>query len=282
MSRISLYRDCVRIMTEKNIESPEFDTLCIFQNILKEKNPLLKPEEEMSPSQIYKIYEDVEQRCEGVPLQYILGEWDFWSYTFQVWEGVLIPRPETETLVENIIDLCREESLKSPKIVDLCSGSGCIAVTLDKEIDGSKVWAVEKFDKAFEYLEKNIVLNSSKVHAVKADVLLCETAENFENLDIIVSNPPYLTAEEMNSLQREVRYEPETALYGGADGLDFYRGIIPLWRECLRDGGYICLEFGDGQHEKVGEILLENGFCDLKFTNDSGNIVRTVRACKGH
>lgn len=280
VSRIELYRDCVKILNGHEIDDAEFDAMCIFQDVFREKNPLFKPNEEASSSQIYKVYNDVEYRCEGKPLQYVLGEWDFWKYTFLVGEGVLIPRPDTETLIENVLDICRNNNLTSPKILDLCSGSGCIAITLDKEIPQSEVWAVEKYNGAFEYLEDNIRLNNSGVKAVKADVLSAETADKFRDFDIIVSNPPYLTAEEMQDLQKEVQAEPETALFGGTDGLDFYRAITEIWKNSLKTGGYICYEFGMNQHDAVADILKAYNFININFTEDAGGIIRTVTAKK--
>lgn len=280
VSRLELYRNCVQKLKENGIPDAEFDTMCIFQQVFREKNPLFKPNEETTNSYIYKVYNDVEYRCKGKPLQYVLGEWDFWKYTFMVGEGVLIPRPDTETLIENILDICRKHNINSPKILDLCSGSGCIAITLDKEIPCSEVWAVEKYDEAFEYLAENIKFNNSDVKAVKADVLSTETAGKFRDFDIIVSNPPYLTAEEMCDLQKEVQAEPQSALFGGTDGLDFYRIITEIWRYSLKTGGYICYEFGMNQHDAVAEILKLNNFINIKFTEDAGGIIRTATAEK--
>ncbi len=280
VSRLELYRNCVQSLKENGIDDAEFDTMCIFQEVFGEKNPLFKPNEGVNSSHIYKIYDDIEFRCKGKPLQYVLGEWDFWKYTFRVGEGVLIPRPETETLIENILDICVKNNLKSPKILDLCSGSGCIAITLEKEIPQSVVYAVEKFDTAFKYLEENIMLNSSEVKAVKADVLVPETAEKFMDFDIIVSNPPYLTAEEMQDLQKEVQAEPKSALFGGTDGLDFYRSITSIWKDSLKTGGYICYEFGMNQHNAVADILKAHNFININFTEDTGGIIRTVTAEK--
>ena len=280
MTRLELYRNCVETMKKDSIDNAEFDTMCIFQDVFNEKSPLFKPNEKVSDSQIYKVYNDVEYRCEGNPLQYVLGEWDFWKYTFRVGEGVLIPRPETETLIENILDIVKKNRLESPKILDLCSGSGCIAITLEKEIPHSEVWAIEKFDSAFEYLEENIRLNNSMVNAVKADVLSAETSEKFRDFDIIVSNPPYLTAEEMKNLQKEVQAEPKTALSGGDDGLDFYRKITFIWKKSIKKNGWIAYEFGDGQHDSVKKILESNNFYNIKFSCDTQNIIRTVTAQK--
>lgn len=280
VSRLELYKECVHKLNEHEIDDAEFDVMCIFQDVLKERNPLFKPNDEVDSSHIYKIYNDIEHRCEGNPLQYVLGEWDFWKYTFRVGKGVLIPRPDTETLIENVLDIVKKNNMKSPKILDLCSGSGCIAITLEKEIPQSVVYAVEKSDEAFEYLEENIQFNNSDVTAIKADVLISENADKFRNFDIIVSNPPYLTAEEMQDLQKEVQAEPESALFGGTDGLDFYRSITKIWKNSLKTGGYICYEFGMNQHDAVADILKAYNFININFTEDTGGIIRTVTAEK--
>ena len=157
---------------------------------------------------------------------------------FYVGEGVLIPRQDTETLVETVLKIKLPEN---PKILDLCSGSGCIAVSLALNIKNADVTAVEISDKAAEYIKKNAELNNTDLNIVKDDVLSEKTAEIFSGIDAIVCNPPYLTADDMKSLQKEVTFEPETALFGGKDGLDFYRNITKLWKDCLKSGGYSCL-----------------------------------------
>lgn len=280
VNRLELYNNCVKILDDAEIPNSNFDVLCIFQDLLNNKNPLFKPDEPVIPETAEKIFNLTVKRSKGYPLQYLLGEWDFWKYRFKVGEGVLIPRPDTETLIENVLDICKKSELKSPKILDLCSGSGCIAITLSKEIPHSQLYAVENSDTAFKYLEKNIEFQSADVRAVKADVLISENAEKFRDFDIIVSNPPYLTAEEMQELQKEVQAEPESALFGGSDGLDFYRAITEIWSKCLKKGGYICYEFGMGQHEAVSEILRLNNFINISLTKDTGDIIRTVTAEK--
>lgn len=280
VSRLEFYKKCIKLLDDAGISDSEFDILCIFQDLLNDRNPLFMPDEPLNFETAEKIYALVSERSKGYPLQYLLGEWDFWKYRFKVGEGVLIPRPDTETLIENVLDICRKNDLKTPKILDLCSGSGCIAITLSKEIPHSQLYAVENSDMAFKYLEKNIEFQNADVKAIKADVLIPETAEKFKDFDIIASNPPYLTAEEMRDLQKEVQAEPESALFGGDDGLDFYRAITETWSKCLKTGGYICYEFGMGQHEAVSEILRLNNFININLTKDTGGIIRTVTAEK--
>lgn len=280
MVRQDLYRHCLSVMEAADIPDSEFDTLCIFQDVLKDKMPLLLPYMTVDADKEAVILEMVERRISGIPLQYILGEWEFWGLPIKVGEGVLIPRPDTETLVEDIIGIVRKTGMRSPKIADLCSGSGCIALALKSEIPSAEVYAVELSEKALSYLRQNIELNRSDINIIMGDVLSTKTAEMLTELDIIASNPPYLTAQDMDELQVEVQKEPETALFGGNDGLDFYRAMTPLWRKSLKDGGYLCYEFGMGQEKDIEKILRENGFTDIKFSRDGGGIIRTVTARK--
>lgn len=218
----------------------------------------------------------VKKRTEGEPLQYLLGEWEFYGYPFLVGEGVLIPRQDTETIIEVVKSL----EIPTPKIVDLCSGSGCIAITLSKETDAARITAVEKYDGAMKYLERNVKLNNSDIAVVRGDVLDADTVSAVGGCDIIVCNPPYLTQRDMEELQDEVKREPETALFGGNDGLDFYRKITALWKDSLSDGGYMVYEIGAGQENDVAQIFRENGFDDIEFTQDLCKIIRVVSARK--
>ena len=225
---------------------------------------------EITAEQAEEIREIVKKRCEGVPLQYIFGKWEFYGYEFFVGEGVLIPRPETELLV----DIAAENLTKDSVMLDLCSGTGCIPISCAKET-GCRAYAVELYDKAFSYLEKNIAHNNVNVTAVKGDAL---DNRHFEGVmfDAIFSNPPYLTGEEMRNLQKEVRHEPETALYGGEDGLDFYRQLFTLWKPKLKKGGIFAVEVGDSQGEKVKALMEEAGFT-AEIIPDLQGIGRVVK-----
>ena len=162
-----------------------------------------------------------------------------------------------------------------PKIVDLCSGSGCIAITLAKELSGADVTAVELYDGAFGYLSKNNEFHGNHVKTVKGDALV-----PFGNFDCVVSNPPYITGEEMKELQTEVTFEPETALFGGTDGLDFYRAIAKNWFGHLNEGGLIAFEIGDTQGKEVADILTENGYKNAGVFKDYEGRDRVVSAIK--
>ena len=210
-------------------------------------------------------------------MQYILGEWEFYGLPVKVGEGVLIPRQDTETLVETVI---RKNRTESPVIIDLCSGSGCIALALERELKASEVYAVEKSESAADYLRRNIALNSSNVKLTAGDCLENALIESLPKADIIVCNPPYLTAQDMKELQREVTFEPESALFGGEDGLIFYRSIAARWKASLRPGGWLICEFGMGQHTDIENILASEGFVNIQLKRDAAGIIRAAQAQK--
>ena len=281
VSRGELFASCRELIALRDEESADFDTTCIFQDILGEKFPMFAPKEPVPDEKAEEILSLAKRRSEGYPLQYLLGQWEFWGCNFKVGEGVLIPRPDTETLVEQILDICRREKLTAPKIADLCSGSGCIAVALKKELPEAEVYAVELSEKALYYLRQNTELNGcGDIKIIGGDVLRSETARQITGLDILVSNPPYLTSQDMRELMTEVRHEPESALFGGEDGLDFYRAMTRLWKASIKNGGYIAYEFGMGQHDAVKDILEKNGFGDVELKRDGGGIIRTASAIK--
>ena len=280
VSRKALFDECMEILDSAGIDTARFDTMCIFQDMLGDQNPLFLPQEAVPEEAEKRIRELISLRSSGQPLQYLLGQWEFYGYPIKVGEGVLIPRPDTETLVDQVLDICRENGLTSPKIADLCSGSGCIAIALKKQLPEAEVTAVEVSEKALGYLRENIRLNNADINVIPGDVLKKETQQLLSGLDMIVSNPPYLTAEEMRSLQTEVTYEPALALFGGDDGLGFYRAITELWRDSLKKGGYMAFEFGDGQHEAVSQILKKYSFGSIALRSDGGGIIRTAAAVK--
>ncbi len=275
-----IIKNSEEILKNNNIESFSFDTRCIVEDVLNMNFQmiLLNSSKEISEDDEKKISEMIKKRAENYPLQYILGEWEFYGLPFKVGEGVLIPRPDTETLVDTVLEYCKNKS--EVKIIDLCSGSGCIAITLEKNTLNSDVYAVEISDNAYKYLDENISLNNSSVKAVKGDVLSEKTALLFENADVIVSNPPYLTKEDMENLQKEVSFEPEKALFGNNDGLEFYRLIPKIWNKCLKKGGLMAFEIGIGQENDVIEFMKQNGFVNIETQKDLAGIVRVVYGVK--
>ena len=257
------------------VDSPAFEASVMLEDLLGfgRQPEVFKKDTVLSPEQEEKIFSAAEKREGGYPLQYIIGNWEFFGRKFFVGEGVLIPRPETELLCETVLKYFSRSM--PPKIVDLCSGSGCIAITLAKEISGSEVTAVELYDGAFGYLEHNNAFHGNCVRTLRRDAL-----EPFETFDCVVSNPPYITGEEMKELQTEVTHEPETALFGGADGLDFYRAIAKNWYAHISSGGIIAFEIGDTQGESVLGILEENGYKNCGVLKDYEGRDRVVTGIK--
>lgn len=195
------------------------------------------------------------RRVNGEPLQYIIGEWEFYGLPFKVGKGVLIPRQDTEMLVDVARRFLEERGKSERRTLDLCAGSGCIGISLAKTA-GADTVCVEKFAEAFAYLEENITLNGVCVEAVLGDVFDENTVAG--EFDLIVSNPPYLTEDDMQALQKEVRSEPQTALFGGKDGLDHYRKILEMYPKKLKRGGMLAVEIGIHQECSVCDIFREN------------------------
>lgn len=276
------YSNVKSILNNAEIESYSFEAKCIFEKAFRTNLPsILTNRTSVVPDEVFKSIESMTQkRITGYPLQYILGEWEFFGYTFKIGEGVLIPRQDTETIIEHILEKRRINTLKSPKIIDLCSGSGCIAVTLKKELPEAEIFALEKSENAFKYLEENIKLNDVDVRTVKSDVLLEESTDGLNDFDIIVSNPPYLTRQDMKELQKEVRFEPSSALYAGEDGLHFYREITKIWKNSLKTNGILVYEIGMGQHDDIADILKSEGFESIEYIKDTADIIRVVSAVK--
>ena len=277
-----LYTNLKSMLRLMNIEEYSFEAKLIFEKAFESELPrILMNRDSAVPENILKDIQDMtEKRRNGLPVQYIVGEWEFYGYPFKVGKGVLIPRQDTETLVDYVLEICRRNNIKSPKIIDLCSGTGCIAITLKKEIPDSEVYALELSENALEYLEYNKNLNNAVIKIIKADVLEDNSRKNLPVFDIIVSNPPYLTKQDMQELQKEVQAEPESALYAGEDGLYFYKKITPMWKKSLKKGGIIVYEIGINQHDSVSDILKSDNFEKVEFIKDTAGIIRVVSAVK--
>lgn len=252
-----LLKRTIAALQPLELENTRFEASCLMKAAtgLSDIVFLTRPETPVTEVQQQMVEAMLSRRLSGEPLQYILGEWEFYGFPFKVGEGVLIPRQDTETLVELVEQHLNKEML----CADLCAGSGCIGISLAR-LKGCKFHSYELSDKALEYLEENIALNEAVdlVTPIKADVISEQTVEEAPMYDVIVSNPPYLTAEEMTRLQKEVAFEPFMALIGGEDGLDFYRAILRLWTKRLKVGGLFAVEIGETQAEAVSQLFWEN------------------------
>lgn len=277
MQRRLAYQHLRKQLSTDGIPSPQFEAKQLLGFVLGESaNGVLLSEEALTEAQEEHLGALAEKRGSGYPLQYLLGEWSFFSHSFFVGEGVLIPRADTEVLCETALEWVARRRGASPlRVLDLCSGTGCIAITLAREVPGSDVVALEQSPTAIHYLKKNIARHHSAVTVLQEDALAPETALSGA-VDLITCNPPYLSAEEMAHLQREVSHEPRMALAGGADGYDFYRALLPLWTKRLTPGGMLLFEVGVGQHQTVTALMAEHGLTNLHTKRDLGGVDRVV------
>ena len=215
----------------------------------------------------------------GEPLAYLLGEWEFYGLPLYVDKNVLIPRDDTCAVAALAIN----QGLfldKTPRVLDLCTGSGCIGLAIASRLPDARVTLADISKEALAVAKKNITRNhlSAKVSCIQADAL-GQPSKFLGKFDMIVSNPPYITTDEMARLPRSVAaYEPHLALHGGDDGLVFYRAIAENYRKALKPGGYLCFEFGMGQGDDVCRILEENGYTILERSRDYNNRERAVIA----
>ncbi len=210
------------------------------------------------------------RRLKGEPLQYLLGEWEFYGLPIYVGPGVLIPRADTEHLVDAALQFLKNKP--TARVADLCAGSGCIGLAIQKNAPGCGAVAVEKSADAFAYLQKNIARLGSEVQAVQADI----TAGGFGRYDLIVSNPPYICTDVLKHLQTEVQHEPQMALDGGADGLYFYRAILKHWLPCLEKGGALMVEIGYDQAAAVSHLFCDAGLKNVQTLQDYGKNDRVI------
>ena len=224
----------------------------------------------------------VKRLLKGEPLAYVLGEWEFYGLPLYVNENVLIPRDDTVP----VATLAINQAIflpAAPRILDLCTGSGCIGLAVASRIKDARVTLADISKDALAVAKKNIARNkmTGRVSCVQADALH-QAPAFLGKFDMIISNPPYITAGDMPLLEDSVKlYEPHLALFGGEDGLDFYRSIVENFTSALKPGGFLCLEFGDDQGDDVCRILEANGYTILERSRDYNDRERAVLAQYG-
>ena len=229
-----------------------------------------------------KIEQAVKRLLKGEPLAYVLGEWEFYGLPLYVNENVLIPRDDTVA----VASLAINQAIflpQDPRVLDLCTGSGCIGLAIASRIKDARVTLADISKDALAVAKKNIARNkmTGRVSCIQADAM--KPAPAFlGKFDLIVSNPPYITGSDMTELDDSVKlFEPHLALFGGEDGLDFYRSIAINFSTALKPGGFLCLEFGDDQGDDVCRILEENGYTILERSRDYNDRERAVLAQYG-
>ena len=220
----------------------------------------------------------LKRRIKGEPVQYILGATEFMGLEFKVDRRVLIPRPETEILVEAAIEMIKAGGIRSPDILDLGTGSGCIAISLANHIPDSKITAIDISLEALEVAARNAYLNQAQIEFIQSDLFAALGSQRF---DLIISNPPYVSTQELNTLAKEISFEPILALEAGFDGFDFYRRIISQAAGWLKEGGLLAFEVGQNQASRVRDMLrAQEKFDDVSTIKDYNNIQRVLIAKK--
>lgn len=249
----------------------------------KTQEEILANREMYAGEEVCRNVESAVQRLlKSEPLAYVLGEWEFYGLTLHVNPSVLIPRDDTCA----VVGLAIKQAIflpSDPRILDLCTGSGCIGLAVASRIKDARVTLADISKEAMAVAKKNITTHklSGRVSCVQADALGKPSAF-LGKFDMIISNPPYITGAEMAELDDSVKnYEPHLALFGGRDGLDFYRAIAENYKTALKPGGYLAFEFGDEQGDDVCQILTENGYTILERTKDFNDRERAVLAQYG-
>jgi release factor glutamine methyltransferase len=254
--------------------------LLMLHVLCKDKAWLMAhPHEILTGQDAVRYYALVDRRLDGEPIQYIVGETEFYGLPFQVNRDVLIPRPETEHLVEKVIELAdgfHRSLIPQPRIVDVGAGSGAIAVTLAAKLDYAEITAIDLSAAALAVARRNAKSNgvAGKIRFLQGDLLAPVAEERFE---IVASNPPYVPQGDRDGLAVEVRdFEPGLALFAGDEGLDIYRRLIPDAFDVLIPGGFVALEIGFGQSEAIENLLAEAGFEQIEFVPDLQGIPRVA------
>ena len=269
-------RDALRaasgMLAQAGVPDPAVDAAFLLSHVTGTPHLLLRAEgwRELTQSQLADYQALIDRRCQREPLQYILGTAQFMGVTLRTQPGALIPRNDTETLCEQA--LARMQGRE--RVLDLCTGTGALAIAIALRFPGAQVTAADISADALDVARQNIADTGARVTLRQGDLFAAAAGEHF---DIIVSNPPYITAEEMADLQPEVCREPALALYGGLDGLDFYRRIAREAPDYLSPGGWLLLEIGSAQAEAVSALLAER-FEALAVYPDMQGLPRAVAA----
>ena len=259
-------------------DTPRLDTELLLQKTLGVDRLYihLNLNKELTEEQKTKFIGFAEERLNGRPIAYIVENREFMGLDFFVKECVLIPRPDTETLVEEIIEICREK--KDVSILDIGTGSGAITISLAKYIENSKIMSFDVSEIALEIAKKNAIINEvgEKIKYINSDLFTAISDSNIK-FDIIVSNPPYIKKQDIETLHKQVKdYEPYNALEGGEDGLDFYRRITEQGKKYLNKRGILAYEVGHNQAEDVINIMKSNGYKKIYTKKDIQGIDRVV------
>lgn len=264
------------ILRDNNIETPKLKARLLLQFTLNKPREYLivYDNKEITENKENEFFENINKLIEGIPLQYITKSQEFMKLTFFVNDKVLIPRPDTEILVEEVIKIGKK--IKNPVILDLCTGTGAIAISLKKYLKNSTIYASDISEEALKVAKKNAESNNAKVEFFKSNLFKDIPKMKF---DIIVSNPPYIKKDVLKTLEKQVQNEPEIALNGGTDGLKYYKKIVKDGYDYLKYNGYLCFEIGYDQKIDVTKIIENekkyiNTYC-VKDLYDNDRVIIT-------
>ena len=266
-------------LAKAGIEDAAFDARELCRACCK-ADPLSVPQRTLTECEQLRLQQLYTRRAQHEPLQYLLGEWDFLDFTVAVGPGVLIPRADTECVAQASMDALRCAAAQNSHVaaMDLCAGTGILAIAMARCVPAARVTAIEKNDAAFEYLKRNCAQLAPEVSAVQADVFGYEHKLDEESLDVIVSNPPYVTCDEYKTLAPELHFEPREALCAEQQGLAFYRHIAPAYFSKLRAGGMLVFEIGAAQSKDVCELCRLAGYVQVSVQCDAAGLPRCVCA----
>jgi len=285
---IDLINTTAQYFKEKNIENPRLNAEQLLAKILNMKRVDLYVafDRPVAPPELEEYRGLVRRRAAGEPLQYILQETEFMGLPFKVSPAALIPRPETEILVESVLELKGRLTVEHPVIVDIGTGSGCIAVSLARLWPQSRLWASDISTEALQLAEENARLNevSERIRFMQYDIFQPWPQDIPDRPDIIVSNPPYISDQELAGLSAEVRdFEPQSALTDRADGLSFYRRLLQLSaQEAAPECRYLFLEMSGSQPQQITALTQKQNFAEVRVLNDLNNIPRVLRIKVSH
>jgi release factor glutamine methyltransferase len=279
-------RAAIARLEESGVPSAPLAAELLLMHVLQRDRTWLyaHPEFELSPEDAAAYAHLIERRSEGVPTQYLTGRQEFWGLEFQVGPGVLIPRPETEHTIEVALERLGARRAESLRIVDVGTGSGCIAIALARELPRAEIVATDISAAALDYAQRNAARHgvSKRIQFLRADLLeaAMEALGRAESrFDLIVSNPPYVGRNDAGSLPREVReHEPAEALFAGDDGLQIYPALIDEAARQLAPSGIVVLEIGYNGAQYVGSLLSASQWTDLRVTRDLAGIERVISA----
>ncbi|MDM7273205.1 peptide chain release factor N(5)-glutamine methyltransferase [Sulfurihydrogenibium azorense] len=277
----TLFETIVSILKKADIENPQLEALIILQEILKIPKHKIFTDPDLEIKDYQEAINVALQRSKKVPLGYLIKKKEFFGLEFYIEEGVLIPRPETEVLVEKVLH--QLENLKNPLGLEVGVGSGCISVSLLYNKKDLKMYALDISEKALKITKINAEKYDllDRLTLIKFDVMKDDVKDlNLDRLDFVVSNPPYISEDEYESLPEEVKKEPKEALISGKVGTEFYEKIVEKFKNYLKEYGFFAFEIGINQAEKVKSILERNGFKNIKIYKDLAGIDRVLIASK--